>query len=68
VAAFGQQLRGGTYLQEMDYASAADITEVPLGTVKSRLARARQSMQECLSKFGELLPVDLRHGGEAEQI
>jgi len=55
-------------LQELDYASAAEAADVPLGTIKSRLARARQSMQECLGKFGELLPVDLRHDGEAEQI
>jgi RNA polymerase sigma-70 factor (ECF subfamily) len=55
-------------LQELDYASAAEVVDVPLGTIKSRLARARLSMQECLSGFGELLPVDLRHDGEAEQI
>ena len=51
-------------MQEMDYASTAEVVNSPLGTVKSRLARARQSLQECLQGFGELLPVDLRHDGE----
>jgi RNA polymerase sigma-70 factor, ECF subfamily len=43
-------------VQGMDYAEAAEVIRVPLGTVKSRLARARQSMQDCLREFGELLP------------
>ncbi len=47
-------------IQGMDYASAAEIVDRPLGTIKSRLARARQSLQECLEGFSELLPVDLR--------
>ena len=51
-------------IQGMDYASAAEIAERPLGTIKSRLARARRSLQECLGQFQELLPVDLRHKGE----
>ncbi len=48
-------------IQGMDYASAADITNNPLGTVKSRLARARKSLQECLRGFQELLPGRFRH-------
>jgi RNA polymerase sigma-70 factor (ECF subfamily) len=36
-------------LYELDYAEAARILKVPLGTVKSRLARARLQMQEKLS-------------------
>lgn len=51
-------------IQGMDYASAAEVVDRPLGTIKSRLARARGSMQECLHRFQELLPVDLRHMGE----
>lgn len=52
-------------IQGMDYASAADITDRPLGTVKSRLARARTSLKDCLQGFKELLPQGLRHVGEA---
>lgn len=51
-------------IQGLDYATAADVVDRPLGTIKSRLARARQSLQECLEGFGELLPVDLRHESE----
>ena len=51
-------------IQGLDYASAADVIDRPLGTIKSRLARARQSLQECLEGFGELLPVDLRQESE----
>jgi DNA-directed RNA polymerase specialized sigma24 family protein len=32
-----------------------------MGTVKSRLARARQKLQDCLQGFWELLPANLRH-------
>lgn len=39
-------------LQETDYRSAADILNVPLGTVKSRLLRARLRMKECLQSKG----------------
>jgi len=35
-------------LQEMDYIEAAEILEIPLGTVKSRLARARLQMKRKL--------------------
>ncbi len=43
-------------LQGMDYQEAAQASGAPLGTVKSRLARARASMQRCLQSFRELLP------------
>lgn len=36
-------------LYELDYTEAARILKVPLGTIKSRLARARLQMQEKLS-------------------
>lgn len=51
-------------IQGFDYAAAAETMDSPLGTVKSRLARARRSLQECLQGFGELLPADLRLKGE----
>lgn len=35
-------------LYEMDYAEAAESLHVPIGTIKSRLARARMQMQEKL--------------------
>jgi len=51
-------------IQGLDYASAAEITDRPLGTVKSRLARARNNLKDCLQGFKELLPQGLRHVGE----
>lgn len=41
-------------VQEMDYQTASDILDKPLGTVKSRLFRARQKMRDCLKAKGEL--------------
>ena len=39
-------------IQEMDYQSVADMLKVPLGTVKSRLLRARLRMRDCLKSKG----------------
>jgi len=47
-------------IQEMDYMEVATATRNPLGTVKSRLARARLRMRECLQDFWELLPSSFR--------
>jgi RNA polymerase sigma-70 factor (ECF subfamily) len=47
-------------VQGMDYLEAASVIEKPLGTVKSRLARARQRMRLCLQEFWELLPTSMR--------
>lgn len=38
-------------LQEFDYQEAARILGVPIGTVKSRLARGRSRLQQFLSEF-----------------
>jgi RNA polymerase sigma-70 factor (ECF subfamily) len=51
-------------VQGMDYDEAAQVIRKPLGTVKSRLARARLRLRECLQGFGELLPVIFRLEGE----
>jgi RNA polymerase sigma-70 factor (ECF subfamily) len=51
-------------IQGLDYASAARIVDRPIGTIKSRLARARKNMKDCLQGFKELLPPGLRHVGE----
>jgi RNA polymerase sigma-70 factor (ECF subfamily) len=47
-------------VQGMDYLEAAEVIRKPLGTVKSRLARARGRMRECLQSFRELLPTSMR--------
>jgi len=43
-------------VEGLDYETAAEAAGTPIGTVKSRLARARVRVQECLLGFGELLP------------
>lgn len=43
-----------------DYETAAEIAETTLGTVKSRLSRARRKLRDCLRGFGELLPEKYR--------
>jgi len=47
-------------LEGLDYSEASLATKAPLGTIKSRLARARVRMQDCLQKFRELLPHKFR--------
>jgi len=47
-------------IQGMDYAEVATAAHVPLGTIKSRLARARLRLRECLRGFEELLPLSFR--------
>lgn len=43
-----------------DYKEIADIMSTSLGTVKSRISRARSKLRDCLRDFGELLPADYR--------
>ena len=47
-------------LQGLDYTEVATAVHVPLGTIKSRLARARLRLRECLRGFEELLPSSFR--------
>ena len=47
-------------IQGMDYSEVAIAVHVPLGTIKSRLARARLRLRECLRGFSELLPAAFR--------
>ena len=51
-------------VEGMDYGEAAQSIQKPLGTVKSRLARARTKLQDCLRGFRELLPAGFRLGEE----
>ena len=52
-------------IQGMDYSEVASSIRVPLGTIKSRLARARLRLRECLQGFGELLPAAYRLENES---
>ena len=52
-------------VQGINYREAAGIIGKPLGTVKSRLARARTRVRDCLQGFRELLPAQFRLEHEA---
>jgi len=52
-------------VQGLDYDEAAQSIGKPLGTVKSRLARARAKLRDCLKAYGELLPAEFRLQNEA---
>jgi RNA polymerase sigma-70 factor (ECF subfamily) len=43
-------------VQGFDYKEASEVIQKPLGTVKSRLARARGRLRDCLQDAWELLP------------
>jgi RNA polymerase sigma factor (sigma-70 family) len=47
-------------VQGYSYQEIADESGVQLGTVKSRLSRARAAMRDCLQPVQELLPVEFR--------
>jgi RNA polymerase sigma-70 factor (ECF subfamily) len=47
-------------VQGYDYQEIATITHISLGTVKSRISRARQRLRDCLQGAGELLPESYR--------
>lgn len=43
-------------VEGLDYQEVSIVVGKPLGTVKSRLARARLRMRDCLRRYWELLP------------
>lgn len=47
-------------VQGMDYLEVSAALNKPLGTIKSRLARARLKLRDCLHGFWELLPSTFR--------
>ena len=47
-------------VEAYDYQEIAGITSTSLGTVKSRLNRARKKLQECLQGVPELIPTQYR--------
>ncbi len=53
-------------IQGMNYAEIAETTMVSLGTVKSRLSRARAKMRDYLLAHKELLPDALRLYGDQQ--
>jgi RNA polymerase sigma-70 factor (ECF subfamily) len=53
-------------VQGFDYDEVAKVIKRPLGTIKSRLARARLKLQGCLQQFWELLPDRFRLDDEVK--
>ena len=51
-------------IQGLDYGEASQAIQKPVGTVKSRLARARLKLRDCLHRFWELLPSAFRLDSE----
>jgi RNA polymerase sigma-70 factor (ECF subfamily) len=47
-------------IEGLDYQEVSTAINKPLGTVKSRVARARMRLRECLQQYGELLPSEYR--------
>ena len=55
--------RVATILRDVEgyeYNEIAEVMASTLGTVKSRLSRARAKLRDCLQGFGELIPADYR--------
>lgn len=53
-------------IEGFDYSDASNVIQKPLGTVKSRLARARVRLRDCLQGYWELLPASFRLVDESE--
>ncbi len=53
-------------VQGLSYQEVAEVLDISLGTVKSRLSRGRAKVRDFLLETGELLPRRYRLSGEAE--
>jgi RNA polymerase sigma-70 factor (ECF subfamily) len=53
-------------VQGYGYQEVAQVVGKPLGTIKSRLARARARLRDCLQAYAELLPASMRLNNEAQ--
>jgi RNA polymerase sigma-70 factor (ECF subfamily) len=54
-------------VQGYDYQEVSNVVDRPLGTIKSRLARARARLRDCLQRYRELLPASFRLEDEASE-
>jgi RNA polymerase sigma factor (sigma-70 family) len=69
IAALEQDLRMAIVLRDvngMSYEEIATVLRVPLGTVKSRIARARAAVQEKLARHPDLFAMPHREDADAE--
>ena len=55
-------------MEGMDYQEVADVIGVPVGTIKSRLFRARAAMREQLEKMESGHAGQLRSGKDTDQV
>ena len=53
-------------VEGLSYDEIAEVTQTQVGTVKSRLARARTRLRDALSRHSELLPRNYRHHSKAD--
>jgi len=48
-------------IQGLSYEEVAQVTQISLGTVRSRISRGRARLRTILQEYGELLPQSYRH-------